>query len=1303
MVLNCIINGNEFNDVIPQGSTYIDEYNEVLDSGVLMLGQITRLNAKPGDIVYIFNDEKTYEKYFAIDDIEGERVNIDEKLWNYTIKLCSETKLLEKIPCPNLNITSGKERTIWDYLNIYVNFYSPKIRVVDGGSWKYTNKYVLDDTCGFYTRRDDISSFTTFKNYFSSKICPELSWNNPNLREVLTKLTQVVDCLPIVHKNKIQFINIGLPNGKFVYDKKYINDYKVSYTSDGYCDKISLDLNQGLDLNEEGLLTRNVEYIGFRNNDKAIISLEEGTSDVITKNPIYQINSLSFVIPAIVAYQVEWNTGETEVILTRTMLEWDISPLILLNEKRNILSEDMITDGWKPVYDDSNKITEWVPSSGSMALNEDSPWDIIIKYAQQYKFSTLGYSIGSNVISGWSDMWEQTTGYWFWCHQEQYSVIEGIVETAINKCPLGTKLNYEKITQILENNDTKGRKVNNITDAETGLLFTGNNWFNSITMYDLLLFKIDYYSLKSSKILFSKKGRNGFITQIDNPSSSISNISSLGLLEYNKIDRLGNPLYLCTARYDNFNQMNPVGSNYIDENGDNIIFYHREYAIYDNFILVKYVGTKDYILQNYFTSINAKLRPWQIASIDSSVKRKDNRTLYVEFSKNKYKDKTLFTLSNNIYESILSPLNANMQGLASNELTTGYIITDDTYSSKLECEITIAKTALCFSFNLNDNVSNGTYISNGLERMNLLNIGSGNYRDRLKKGLYQEWVKYAPEGWLTKIRVGIYHVNENFKTVPYLKEYKDLTDMSELFKDMLTGGKETNELFEKIYSIPLFDFKNDLEFLNKDSYIEYNFENYYKDNKEIPCITLELEAVSDDGDIRIGEAFWKCSNLVKSDRTFSTYTDKIMGFYQYEENLDVNVLGNDLKSSGYFTVVDLWVQKLDAPSVQSTVSIYLDADKLYAIWKLTETFTSLSLTITGNYDVIDSVSQDYITTGTFNSLRVEGPFTIRWDSASSATGGTLYLTMNDPYISKQPRLDRNGTNNWDTTFAVNAEWAVNGDKRPVGQMTTEQRESFKIGLNYAILVVEDVATNLKENIMNKTFIASMTIKDNKTNKTYYMRYREGSVSGLTGNQLLKFILEDTTDTTKTITFTQIPRDDDEMQLDNAVYNNIYGFVNFSNDVSIIGQFKLRYGMSYVEGSGDDDEPAVHEQNMFICLSEHTYNKYEINKDGTLGTLQQSLKVNDLITVDNSSHSINIAWDKVNSNINFIGVFHKKENYYELVFGVNRNAGNKIYVSLKDSINNYVYESQLKQNIVGDIGDSDSIINTGYYSNFKKIY
>ena len=149
MVLNCIINGIEFKDVIPQGSTYIDEYNEVLDSGIIMLGQVTKLNAKPGDIVYIFNEGKTYEKYFAIDEFDGERVNIDEKLWNYTIKLCSETKLLEKIPCPNLNITSGKERTIWDYLTIYVNFYSPKIRVIDGGSWRYVNKYVLDDTCRF--------------------------------------------------------------------------------------------------------------------------------------------------------------------------------------------------------------------------------------------------------------------------------------------------------------------------------------------------------------------------------------------------------------------------------------------------------------------------------------------------------------------------------------------------------------------------------------------------------------------------------------------------------------------------------------------------------------------------------------------------------------------------------------------------------------------------------------------------------------------------------------------------------------------------------------------------------------------------------------------------------------------------------------------------------------------------------------------------------------------------------------------------------------------------------------------------
>lgn len=139
------------------GSVFNEEYNETLDSGTIVLSQVFKedrlSNIKPYDFVRVFDKSSEYDvetgtyafdKVYLVDNFDEKENNIKEHIFGYTINLMSETKLLEKIQCPNLMIThdivDGKvtKKTIFEYIKRYMELYVPKIKFCDDGeNWSY--------------------------------------------------------------------------------------------------------------------------------------------------------------------------------------------------------------------------------------------------------------------------------------------------------------------------------------------------------------------------------------------------------------------------------------------------------------------------------------------------------------------------------------------------------------------------------------------------------------------------------------------------------------------------------------------------------------------------------------------------------------------------------------------------------------------------------------------------------------------------------------------------------------------------------------------------------------------------------------------------------------------------------------------------------------------------------------------------------------------------------------------------------------------------------------------------------------
>lgn len=289
MKLKAILEGQKNNTSAYElvvGSVFKEELNETLDSGSIIISNVEpsrRLELEPYQYVYIYDTESDFEKYFLIDNFIENYVNLDTPYYEYTIALMSETKLLEKIQLPNRTIRNpldAPQLKVNELIGQFCKLYIPSVKYFNKNSNTWSYQQIID-----YQSVIDVNSIFNVD-------CPDMEFNHPTLRQVLTSLMQVVGCLPRIVNHKLTYVNLRLKPTEFIIpsDRKYI--VSTSNSSDSYNTSLQ---TLGENIVGENNIVKN-ETLGFRDVENVFLKHTENLK-LTTEFPIKEIKSLKMNVP----------------------------------------------------------------------------------------------------------------------------------------------------------------------------------------------------------------------------------------------------------------------------------------------------------------------------------------------------------------------------------------------------------------------------------------------------------------------------------------------------------------------------------------------------------------------------------------------------------------------------------------------------------------------------------------------------------------------------------------------------------------------------------------------------------------------------------------------------------------------------------------------------------------------------------------------------------------------------------------------------------------------------------------------
>ncbi len=652
------INNKLVSNVV-SGYVLSDELNETLDSGILKLNNVNKIELKPYDEIKINGRRYLLDNY-------NESYNKATNKYNYIINMMSETKGLEVIQLPNISITQplnkDKKISVWTYLQRFLTQYNPQIKVVSSGeNWVYQGKYTLDPN---------------LESIFGKVYAPDFSLNNPNLRDLFSHLMITRDRIPTVQDNVIGCLDLTTRNG--VFNTNNLTDIQRSMDSENYAQNLKKSYTGAL---SQDNAIRLIEKMGFRNSDDALLTLENMRLE--TRFPIYKINRvLMCYYKRIKVSAIEGGTTTNAMFLCKQ----DITKLVLPNEARNLLSKD-----WKDF--ETN-----IPSS--------------VDELAEYRLATLGYEIGSNFIEGWGTSYSYPSGWW---HTTEKTYIENIVRVMDAIYPLGINsyniirdaLNKGTIIEPYSSTDYHQNIISPFSDdsAEGALKFKG------------LFFEIDYNGFYGGTLVHSKDNDFGSITINDNPSSSLTLLESDGIFQKEKINRLGNEIVALSANYTSESEIQPLGSVFDND----IVIFKRDISYSaNNNIKVNYYGSKDYVMKNYFTSVYSKHRTTNLIPYGESIVRAENKKVFMFLSKTDYiVDNTAlnfnFQYFTNIEFDILSAFRPSEILTSKDDFKNSHKINLGFFYKGGKAYLSdiarfVSGNSIGFNIRMYDNVSGGVYI-----------------------------------------------------------------------------------------------------------------------------------------------------------------------------------------------------------------------------------------------------------------------------------------------------------------------------------------------------------------------------------------------------------------------------------------------------------------------------------------------------------------------------------------------------------------------------------------------------------------
>lgn len=353
-------------------------------------------------------------------------------------------------------------------------------------------------------------------------------------------------------------------------------------------------------------------------------------------------------------------------------------------------------------------------------------------------------------------------------------------------------------------------------------------------------------------------------TVIDNQTNAWVNSNTQGLLEYFKANRLGNKQLLINAIYENdYTNLIKIGDTYEDN-----IVYQCEYSIYKHYIQVNAYATKDYVLQNYFTGVKSKIRTWKNAE-DEAFDRNDLFKLYYQLSftnpnrtggiepglSNSFAISSGIRSSCKIFEKNKIKYCYAQIGLANGERipSPGKLYNIDLLSR-------IKGNSIVFTANLNGNWYIGanwkndsfTTSANGILDYNI--ILASEYANF--GGLPIDYKKLCDENGNFNT-IGFYFSNKPYNG--YFNENEEIS--GENFLDNSTAGSQ--EVLRKILNKPIVGYNT------TGSYPIIINCNYYKDLREIPKISFEIEVCSNTRDITFTKEFINALSIINDSDKYS--------------------------------------------------------------------------------------------------------------------------------------------------------------------------------------------------------------------------------------------------------------------------------------------------------------------------------------------------------------------------------------------------------------------------------------------------
>ena len=740
-----------------------------------------------------------FYKHFLVYQYSEERINPVGNSYKYIIELCSETKRLEAIQLPNISITQPlnyeAKKSVYDYIKQYLDLYNPQVKVaISEDSWIYENKYTLDES---------------LIDIYGEVFAPDFSLDNPSLRDVLAQLFLTKDRIPYVENDRIYALDITARTGTF--NTNNVTSIKGSRSYENHADNLKRTYSNAISGKNTA---KRLEYLGFRNNDNALMTI--GNMRLETQFPIYKINKIYM------CYYKKVNIYKDSVGYIKTkgfLCKQDITPLVKLEQERQVLSQD-----WNDFNDN--------PPSGDNCINDMA----------NYKLCTVGYSIGSNVISGWGTQYTYPQGWW----DINVTYIENIFKIIDKNIPYGIYTNGYL-------SETLGEGEYTFTQGSENPLDDLITPFSGSARLKSFFFIIDYEAFYNGTILTSKDVERDDIVMNDNSSSSLTLLEKDGLFQKEKANRFGNMAYTIEAIYDNIDEVQELGSVYDDD----VIIYHREISIFSKFVKVLYYGTKDYVLKNYYTSVYSKHRPFALLSYSESIKRAENRKSYILLSKDKlYYEDRYETEQNVPFDFKNFSSNNHLLDIMSFAVPTSRPTSIDRFDydkkinygyieyngTKYACDVNtfINGYSLCFNLTMTDNVSAGNYIKVANPSINttILQPTDDDYTGSVQD--FYPIVDDLKTGFTEEMGFYVNHLSQS-------------SDFDDAVFDYSSGVENT--LYEKIFALPKLTSVVSGKYCIGKNY------NICKDNKEVIDMTFQIEVYTKDENVLFSEWLLKLSDL----------------------------------------------------------------------------------------------------------------------------------------------------------------------------------------------------------------------------------------------------------------------------------------------------------------------------------------------------------------------------------------------------------------------------------------------------------